>query len=128
MPDKAVASLGKLQILHGGKERFGLHLDSLREQLPRARPEDVCQGIIDLTLLTKPDNVAILVHGVSFSFGDSGRFGRQPRYAAFLKPSSPSFLHSSRQTSRLLNVIVPPLGTSDKAQTLSPMGFETLIF
>jgi hypothetical protein len=95
MPHKPVASVRKLQILHGGEERFGFHLDSLREQLPRARPEDVCQGIIDLTLLTKPDNIAILVHGVSFSSGDSGRFGRQPRYAAFFKPSSPSFAHSS---------------------------------
>jgi hypothetical protein len=67
----------------------------LRQQLPSARTEDVRQGIVDLALVTEPDNVAILVHGVSFSFGDSGRFGRQPRYAAFLKPSSPSFVHSS---------------------------------
>jgi hypothetical protein len=42
--------------------------------------------IVDLALLTKPDNVATLVHGGSFSFGDSGGFGHQPRYAALLKP------------------------------------------
>jgi hypothetical protein len=64
MPDEAIGSIGKPQILHGGEERFGLHLNSLGEQPPRARPEDVRLGIIDLALLTKPNNIAILVHGV----------------------------------------------------------------
>jgi hypothetical protein len=71
-------SVGKLQILHGGEERCGLRLDSLRERLPGARPKDVRQGIIALAPLTKPGNVTILVHGVSFSVGDSGRFDRHP--------------------------------------------------
>jgi hypothetical protein len=44
---------------------------------------DVRQGIVDLARVTELDNVAILVHGVSFSFGDSGRFGRQPPMRRF---------------------------------------------
>jgi len=63
MPDEAVASIRKLQILHADEERFGLHLDRLREQPTRPRPKDVHQGIVDLATLTKPDNIAILVHG-----------------------------------------------------------------
>ncbi|MDQ6877233.1 MAG: hypothetical protein M3082_05955 [Candidatus Dormibacteraeota bacterium] len=72
MPDKPIASGGKLHILHGGEERFGFHLGRLCEQLPRTRLKDVRQRINDLALPTKPDNVAILVHEISFPFGDSG--------------------------------------------------------
>ena len=57
----------------GGEERLGLHLDSLREKLPGTRTQDAGQGIIDLVGLTKPDNTAILFHGVSLSLRGSGR-------------------------------------------------------
>src|SRR5450830_687127 len=73
MPDDAVAAVRQLEILHGGKERPGLHLDSLRKQLPGAGSKDICQGIVDLVRLTKPDNTAILIHGVSLSLRGSGR-------------------------------------------------------
>src|ERR1039458_7672022 len=73
MPDDAVAAVRQLEILHGGKERPGLHLDSLRKQLPGAGSKDICQGIVDIVRLTKPDNTAILIHGVSLSLRGSGR-------------------------------------------------------
>lgn len=47
----------KLQILHGGEERLGLHLNSFREHPSGARPEDAHQAILNLALLTKPHNV-----------------------------------------------------------------------
>jgi len=70
---QAVAPVGKLQILHRGEKRIGLDLDSLRQQLPRTSSQDIRQGIIDLVGLTKPDNTAIPVHGVSLSLRGSGR-------------------------------------------------------
>jgi hypothetical protein len=41
--------------------------------LPGARSKDIRQGIIDLVGLTKPNNTAILVYGVSLSLRRSGR-------------------------------------------------------
>src|ERR1039458_787047 len=73
MPDDAVATVRQFEILHGGEEHLGLHLDSLCKQLPGARSKDIRQGIIDLVGLTKPNNTAILVHGVSLSLRGSGR-------------------------------------------------------
>jgi hypothetical protein len=73
MPDDAAATVRQLEILHGGEEHLGLHLDSLCKQLPGARSKDIRQGIIDLVGLAKPDNTAILVHGVSLSLRGSGR-------------------------------------------------------
>src|SRR5664279_2176216 len=73
MPDDAVATVRQLEIFHGGEKRLGLHLDSLRKQLPSAGSEDIRQGIADLVRLTKPNNAAILVHGVSLSLRGSGR-------------------------------------------------------
>src|ERR1039458_911069 len=55
------------------RKRPGLHLDSPRKQLPGAGSKDICQGIVDLVRLTKPDNTAILIHGVSLSLRGSGR-------------------------------------------------------
>jgi len=72
MPNETVTSVSKLQILRRGKERFGLQLYRLGTKLPRTRPQGVHQRIFDLIRLTKPDNVAILIHGVSFPSGDSG--------------------------------------------------------
>src|ERR1039458_622421 len=73
MPDYAVATVRQLEILHGGEEQLGLHLHSLCKQLPGARSKDIRQGIVDLVGLTKPDNTAILFHGVSLSLRGSGR-------------------------------------------------------
>jgi hypothetical protein len=96
--DKPIASVGKLHILHGGEERCGFHLDRLCEPPPRARLKDVRQEIIDLALLTKPDNVAILVQGVSFSFGDSDGLVTNPDTSALLIRASPRFTHSSARS------------------------------
>jgi hypothetical protein len=60
------------------------------------------QRIFDLVRLTQSDNLAILSHGVSLLV----RFWQArhpPRYAAFLKPSSPRFPHNSRVDDDLLN-------------------------
>src|ERR1017187_1335771 len=73
MPDDAAATVRQFEILHGGEEHLGLHLDSLCKQLPGARSKDIRQGIIDLVGLTKPNNTAILIHGVSLSLRGSGR-------------------------------------------------------
>src|ERR1019366_2760622 len=71
--DDAAATVRQFEILHGGEEHLGLHLDSLCKQLPGARSKDIRQGIIDLVGLTKPNKTAILVHGVSLSLRGSGR-------------------------------------------------------
>jgi hypothetical protein len=92
MPDEAVASVQKLQILYGGEERFTLHLHSLREQLPSARPEDVLQRIIEFVWLLEMNN-SILVHGVRSPLEIRDVWSPSP-YAALI-PSSPSFTHSS---------------------------------
>ncbi|UGX99472.1 hypothetical protein G6321_00017195 [Bradyrhizobium barranii subsp. barranii] len=73
MPHHASASVGKLQVLHRGKKRLDFGLDSMRQKLPRAGAQDIGQWIIDLVGLTKRDNVASLVHGVSLSLRGSGR-------------------------------------------------------
>src|ERR1019366_3613353 len=61
------------EVLHLGKKHLGFQLDSLREQLSRARSQDIGQGIIDLVGMTKTNNIAILIHGVSLSLRGSGR-------------------------------------------------------
>ena len=58
---------GGLLIFHRGEERLGLHLDGLRQKLPRPRPQDAGQGIIDIIGLAKADDGAILFYGVSLS-------------------------------------------------------------
>ncbi|WP_292440550.1 hypothetical protein [Mesorhizobium sp.] len=91
MLDKPVTTICKLEILHLGEKRLGFHLDRLRKQFARAAAKHIRQGIIDFDGLTKANNVDSLVHGVSLSLRGSG----PPRYAALLKPSSPSFSHST---------------------------------
>ena len=73
MPNHAAATVRQPEIFHGGEERLGLHFDRLREKLPCTQTQDACQGIIDLVRLTKPDNAAIVFHGVSLSLRGSGR-------------------------------------------------------
>jgi hypothetical protein len=41
MPDNAVATVRQLEILHGGQERLGLRLDSLRQQSASAVSKDI---------------------------------------------------------------------------------------
>ncbi|MGY3079420.1 hypothetical protein ACVWZZ_005828 [Bradyrhizobium sp. LM6.10] len=67
------APVGQLQILHRGKKRLDFDLHGLRQKLPRTSSQDIGQWIIDLAGLTKRDNVASLVHGVSLSLRGSGR-------------------------------------------------------
>src|ERR1019366_478796 len=73
VPDNTVATIGKLQFLHCGQKRPGLHLDSLRKKLPCTRSKNISQRIVDLVGLTKTENIDSLVHGVSLSLRGSGR-------------------------------------------------------
>ncbi len=67
------APIGKLQILHRGKKRLDFDLDGLRQKLPRTSSQNIGQWIVDLVGLTKRNNLASLVHGVSLSLRGSGR-------------------------------------------------------
>src|ERR1019366_855466 len=71
--NNTISPISKPEVLHLGKKHLGLQLDSLREQLSRARSQDIGQGIIDLVGVTKTYNIAILIHGVSLSLRGSGR-------------------------------------------------------
>src|SRR5450830_1824371 len=73
VPDNTVSSISKPAALHLGEERLSFQLDSLREQLSRTRSQDIGQWIIDLVGVTKTNNIANLVHGVSLSLRGSGR-------------------------------------------------------
>src|SRR6202043_4173086 len=72
-PPQTVPTVGKLQVLHGGEKCFGLALNGLRKKPPRTRSQDNRQWIVDLVGMTKRDNGASLVHGVSLSLRGSGR-------------------------------------------------------
>ena len=50
-----------------------LDLDSLRKKPPRTRSQDIGQCIVNLVGMTKRDNIASLIHGVSLSSRGSGR-------------------------------------------------------
>src|SRR5262249_38315771 len=73
MPHDTGASVGKLQILHRGKKRLDFDLHGLRQKLPRTSTQNIGQWIVDLVGLTKGNNLASLVHGVSLSLRGSGR-------------------------------------------------------
>jgi len=73
VPDNTVPPISKLEVLHGGEKRLRFQLDRLREQLSRTGSQDIRQWIIDLVRVTKPYNIASLVHGVSLSLRGSGR-------------------------------------------------------
>jgi hypothetical protein len=47
------ATVRQLEVLHGGKERLGLHLNRLRDKLSRTRAQDTGQRSINLIGLTK---------------------------------------------------------------------------
>jgi hypothetical protein len=96
VPDNTIATVGKLQVLHAGKKRISLEFNRLRKKPPRTGSQDIRQWIVDLIGMTKPDNVAILFHGVSLSLRGFWQARHPPRYAAHLIPSSPSFPHSSK--------------------------------
>jgi hypothetical protein len=67
VPDKAHSAIGKLQIRAFGQERFDLQFHCLGQKLASARPQHLRQRIIDVIGLTKPHDIAILIHGVSLS-------------------------------------------------------------
>ncbi len=73
VPDNTISPISKLEVLHRGQERLGFQLDRPREQLLRTSAQDIGQGIIDLVGVTKTNNIAILIHGVSLSLRGSGR-------------------------------------------------------
>src|SRR5205807_2731152 len=73
MPHDTGAPVGKLQILHRGKKRLDFDLDGLRQKLPRTSSQNIGQWIVDIVGLTKGNNIASLVHGVSLSLRGSGR-------------------------------------------------------
>src|ERR1017187_3334635 len=78
VPDNTVSPISKPEVLHLGKKHLGFQLDSLREQLSRTRSQDIGQWIIDLVGVTKTNNIAILIHGVSLSLRGSGRLDTRP--------------------------------------------------
>jgi len=59
--------------LHRGEKRLDFRLDGLRQKLPRTSAKDISQWIVDRVGLTKGNNIASLVHGVSLSLRGSGR-------------------------------------------------------
>ena len=69
MPHDTGAPVGQLQILHHGKKRLDFDLHGLRQKLP----QNIGQWIIHIVGLTKGNNIASLVHGVSLSLRGSGR-------------------------------------------------------
>src|SRR5471032_2168358 len=73
MTHQSVATIGQLQMLHTGKKNFGFQLDRARKKLPGSSLKNIRQWIVDLTGLTKANNVDNLVHGVSLSLRGSGR-------------------------------------------------------
>ena len=67
MPDEARPTIGKLQTRSLGQESLDFQLDSLGQKLAGAGPQYLRQWIIGVIGLTKPHDVAILIHGVSLS-------------------------------------------------------------
>jgi hypothetical protein len=81
----------------------------LREKLPGTQTQDAGQGIIDLIRLTKPDNAAILFHGVSLSLRGSGRLDTRldtPPISYRHHPVSRLAPRSRRQGDRIAMVFV----------------------
>ena len=73
----------------------------------------LCQGIIESVRMRKGNNGGICLHGVSLL----ERFWQAlhpPRYAASLKPSSPSFRHSS---TNMQDAVYPVSGPSCREST-----------
>jgi hypothetical protein len=73
VPHQPIASIGQLQMLHAGKEDFSFQPDRASKKLARPTLQDIGQGIVNFTGLTKANNVDSLVHGVSLSLRGSGR-------------------------------------------------------
>ena len=67
------APVGQLQILHRGEKRLDFDLHGLRQKLPSASSQNIGQWIVDIVGLTKGNNIASLVHGVSLSSRGYGR-------------------------------------------------------
>jgi hypothetical protein len=95
VPHQTLAPIRQLQGAHAGEIGLGLDLDGLREQLARTGAQDLGQGIVNRIRLTQADNVGSLIHGVSLFSKRFWQARHPPRYAAFLRPASPTFRHSS---------------------------------
>jgi hypothetical protein len=65
-----VPTVSQLQILHPGQKCLGLLLNSLRQQPACPGAQDLGQRIIKHIRLTKTNNNAIFLHGVSLSFAE----------------------------------------------------------
>ena len=94
VPNQAIAPVRQLHALHRSKECVRLCLDGLGQQSAGAVAQNGRQRIVNRIGLTEGDNGAIARHGVSLLREVQAGF-HPPRYAAFLKPSSPRFGHSS---------------------------------
>ena len=101
MPHDTGAPVGQLQILHHGKKRLDFDLHGLRQKLP----QNIGQWIIHIVGLTKGNNIASLIHGVSLSLRGSGRldtrldtppisFRHHPLSRIALERSSAWWLHA----------------------------------
>ncbi len=89
MPHDTGAPVGKLQILHRGQKRLNLDLYGLCQKLPRTRSQNIGQWIADLGGLTKGNNIARLVHGVSLSSRGSGRLDTRLDTPPISRPHHP---------------------------------------
>jgi hypothetical protein len=58
-------------MLHAGKEDFRFQLHRTSKKLARASPQDIGQGIVNFTGLTKANNADSLVH-CEFRFNPAG--------------------------------------------------------
>jgi hypothetical protein len=111
VPNQAFASIRQPQLAHAGKVSLGFALDGLGQKLAGAGSQNIGQGIVDLVRLTQAQNIGSVVHGVSLFFKRFWQARHPPRYAAFLKPASPTFRHSSARHA-LYPFTVPATGTS----------------
>jgi len=95
VPDQTLAPVQQPLALHLSQERLGFCLDGLRQQPARAASQNRRQRIVDLVGLTEGNYGAIACHGVSAPSGVQAG-SHPPRYAALLKPSSPTLRQSSK--------------------------------
>ncbi|MCP4779478.1 MAG: hypothetical protein GY877_01660 [Hyphomicrobium sp.] len=77
-------------VLHHGKKCLSFGLDRLRQKTASAIAQNTRQRILKRARMLKGKNGVIYRHGVSLLREVLAGF-YPPRYAAFLKPSSPTF-------------------------------------
>ena len=97
MPDDSLAAIRQQVIGEAGNEGVGLSLQRFGQHAPRALTGNLGQQVLDGIRLTKRDNGAIFLHGVSILLWMFWQARHPPRYATLSQPSSPRFRHSSRE-------------------------------